>query len=116
MPGKQRKAANQPGPRSAKPPLAGTWGALVLGRIQALGLKQVQVAQFAEARNRSLTQQTISKVIHNEIIPRERTRVLLTEILATTVPELFPWGAYEATQREVTRQREARAKARRAAA
>ena len=65
---------------------AETWGSRVQQRRAALTLTQLELA-----RRCGLTQQTISKIERNEIVPRDRVKHLIAEKLGTSVSDLFPW-------------------------
>lgn len=55
-------------------------------RRQALGLKQAELAELCQ-----LTQQAISKIERNDVVPRDKVKILLAEKMACSVESLFPW-------------------------
>jgi transcriptional regulator with XRE-family HTH domain len=63
-----------------------SWGRRVQQRRTALNLTQLQLAERC-----GLTQQTISKIERNAIVPRDRVKRLIAQKLGTSVAELFPW-------------------------
>lgn len=79
-----------------------SWGSRVSERREDLKLSQAQVVK---ASGGEVTQQTISKIENNEILPRPGTMQVLARALGTTVEELFPWSSYETTVRQVQESR-----------
>lgn len=75
-----------------------TWGVRVYERREVLGISQAQVVRAAAGK---ITQQTISKVENNEILPRPTTMKVLAGALGISIEELFPWVSYEATLQQV---------------
>lgn len=78
-------------------------------RREHLKLSQAQLAALCKPPT---TQQTISKVENNEIVPKLETMESVSRALGTTVEELFPWGSRPKPdqlreRREAKRQREA---------
>ena len=65
---------------------AESWGSRVQQRRVALNLTQRQLARMC-----GLTQQSISKIERNAIVPRDRVKQLIAQKLGTTISELFPW-------------------------
>lgn len=63
-----------------------SWGSRVTRRRRDLGLSQAELAELC-----NLTQQTISKIERNMIVPRDRVKMLLAEVMVCSVDTLFPW-------------------------
>jgi transcriptional regulator with XRE-family HTH domain len=61
-------------------------GSRVTRRRRALGLTQTELADLC-----SLTQQTISKIENNSIVPRDKVKFLLADKMLCSVDSLFPW-------------------------
>lgn len=53
--------------------------------------------QLAGACRPPVTQQTISKIEHNDICPRDRVKEIIAAALGTSVGELFPWPTRKAS-------------------
>ena len=70
----------------SEPHAALSWGSRVQQRRSALNLTQLQLAELC-----GLTQQTISKIERNAIVPRDRVKQLIAQKLGARVSELFPW-------------------------
>lgn len=73
------------GRRKLAPPTPDPWGIRFQNRRRELNLTQVHVSQIT-----GLTQQSISRIERNEVIPRVTTLELLAKCVGTTVEELFP--------------------------
>jgi transcriptional regulator with XRE-family HTH domain len=65
-----------------------SWGARVFDKREALDLSQAQLADLA-----GVTQQTISKIENNTLVPRIGTMEAIAGALGTTVDLLFPWAS-----------------------
>lgn len=80
-----------------------TWGDRVAERREELELSQAALALLCPP----LTQQAISKIENNTVLPRDTTKHLLARSLGTTVDSLFPWADFDITQVRVRKAREA---------
>jgi transcriptional regulator with XRE-family HTH domain len=66
--------------------LGQVWGAAIAARRKVLGLTQAELC-----RRCNVTQQTISKIEHGEMIPLDRLKVAIATALCTTPADLFQW-------------------------
>ena len=77
------------------------WGTRVVERREPLRLTQKQLAELCKP----LTQQTISRIENNQIIPRDATKRKVAQNLGTTVDELFPPSDFDITETLVVKAR-----------
>lgn len=74
-------------PRRLQQPVE-PWGSRFYARRVSLGLTQAHIAKTT-----GLTQQSISRIERNQVIPKITTLELLARAVGTTVDELFPIAA-----------------------
>lgn len=63
------------------------WGGRVKTRREAMHLSQRQLAEMC-----STTQQTVCKIEHGLIAPRDAMKTRIAEVMGCKVRDLFPWG------------------------
>lgn len=73
----------------------GSWGYRAWRKRKDLKLSQAQVVDIIREKfpQASITQQTISKVEKNEVVPRFETMEILAGAYRAPVEDLFPWHA-----------------------
>lgn len=76
-------------PTATKIDLEKVWGLRVRDRRQLLGLSQRALAELLDPPT---TQQTIHKIEHGKITPRDSMKQRVAMALRCTPDQLFPWA------------------------
>lgn len=71
------------------------WGAALKEKRDELTLTREQLAQLA-----ATTQQTIARIEHGQLNPRDYTKVAIARSLGCETEDIFAWPRYEAVAAE----------------